>query len=94
MNENCYVQQRRDGAKQIAKAAEKMADSVGINLERIEWDKERGITDTANHELAVSANGKTITGQFPDEWLADYPGYVGTEKANRVLSEMIRKLVG
>lgn len=87
-----YARERAGGAAKIVEAAKTMAAAVGIKFESIVWDKGRPIFDRTNHELAITANGKTIVGEFPDEWLADYPGGAGIEKANSVLSEMIRKL--
>ena len=87
-----YEEQRLEGAGQIIKAAEKLATEAGVKIERAEWDGGKPMAEKANHSLSITANGKTISGQFPDEWLADYPGRAGNEKANAVLSEMIRKL--
>ena len=92
MSNDLDTQQRLDGANQILKSVEKMAAAAGIKIEKAEWDNGRPIIDITNHKLAISAKGKIITGQFPDDWLVDYPGQVGTEKARGVLSEMIRKL--
>jgi hypothetical protein len=92
MSDTRYEQQRSEGADQIIKAAEKLSTEVGIKIERSEWDTGKPISEKTNHSLSITAKGKTITSQFPDEWLADYPGGVGTEKAKAVLSEMIRKL--
>lgn len=87
-----YEEQRSEGARQIIKVAEKLATEAGIKIERAEWDGGKLIAEKDNHSLSITANGKTISGQFPDEWLADYPGRAGNEKANAVLSEIIRKL--
>lgn len=92
MSSDCYTQQRLDGADQILKEAEKMALAAGIKIEKAAWDNGRPIIEMTNHELAITAQGEKIIGQFPDEWLADYPGRAGTEKAKGILSEMIRKL--
>lgn len=87
-----YKEQRTEGAEQIIKVAEKFASEIGIKIERTEWDCGKPIAEKDNHSLSITANGKTISGQFPDEWLADYPGLLGNEKANAVLSEIIKKL--
>jgi len=87
-----YDQQRTEGADQIIKTAEKLAIEAGIKLQRAEWNSGKLIIEKTNHLLSITANGRTITGQFPDEWLADYPGRAGSEKAKAVLAEMIRKL--
>jgi len=87
-----YDEQRLEGAGQIIKTAEELASEVGIKIERAEWDDGKPISNKDNHSLSITANGKTISGQFPDEWLADYPGRAGNEKANSALREMIRSL--
>jgi hypothetical protein len=87
-----YHQQRIDGARQLIEKANKLAKIRGIVLDRCEWDHGQPIVSRAKHILSVLSSGKTTTGEFPDDWLADYPGRVGIEKANAVLSEMIRRL--
>jgi len=87
-----YREQILEGAGQILKEAKKLAAEAAINIEKAEWDDGNPILERENHSLSITANAKTIAGLFPDEWLADYPGGVGNEKANAVLSEIIKKL--
>jgi len=88
-----YHEQRLNGARLIAETAAEFAQAQEITLERTEWDLGQAIIRRTNHILSLTAKGQTITGEFPDEWLADYPGRVGTEKANSLLEEMIRQLI-
>lgn len=90
MTDDIYQQQRREGAALIAKKARELARAQGFVIEHIEWDQGQPIQDRTKHLLAVTVGGKTLTGEFPDEWLADYPGRVGTEKADAMLASMIR----
>lgn len=92
MSNKRYEEQRSEGAEQILKRAKQLAADAGIKIEKAEWDGGKPIAEKDNHSLSVTANGRTVSGQFPDEWLADYPGRAGNEKANAVLSEIIRKL--
>lgn len=92
MNNDIYSEQRLDGARLIAEKATQLAHSKGIILERIEWDNDLPIVDRTNHILSLTYKGKTITGKFPDEWLADYPARVGIEKAKALIKEMVRQL--
>ncbi|MBC8491618.1 MAG: hypothetical protein H8D42_03570 [Candidatus Marinimicrobia bacterium] len=93
MEHNEYHKQRLKGADQIAEKAHQLARKGGISLESCVWDHGREIVDRDKHTLAISSGGKTARGEFPDEWLADYPGKVGTEKADAVLREMIRSVL-
>lgn len=70
-----------------------LAQKDGLKIDKIEWNHGQPVNSRSNHVLSVTANGKTIKGEFPDEWLADYPGRVGTEKANAVLSGIIHQLL-
>lgn len=92
MTNDVYHQQRIDGARQIIEKANELAQLLGMTLDKCEWDHGQPIVYRRKHILWVASSGKTTTGEFPDEWLADYPGRVGMEKANAVLSEMIRRL--
>jgi hypothetical protein len=92
MTSDTYDQQRLDGARLIVERAIELAKAQGITLEKTEWDHGRAIGNRTKHTLSLTAKGKTITGELPDEWLADYPGRVGTEKATMMLKEMVRSL--
>jgi hypothetical protein len=64
-------------------------------LDAVEWNDGKSIPQKDNHTLAITAaitaNGKTIFDQLPDEWRADYPGRAGEERTNGQLSELIRQ---
>ena len=92
MSDDSYQQQRQEGANLIIQKANQLAQNNGLQIDKIEWNHCQPIVDRANHVLSITANGKTVKREFPDEWLADYPGRVGTEKANAVLSGIIREL--
>lgn len=89
MNE--YEQQRLVGSRKIIEKAKILAQRENLIIDKILWNNGEPIDDRRNHILAITANCKTYTGIFCDEWLADYPGGVGLEKANYVLSALIRK---
>ena len=91
--ENPTPQQRLDGAWQIAEYAIALAAKTGITLDKPPiWDKGDAIHERVNHILQLSANGKTQDGTFPDEWLKDYPGVVGTETTRAIVRAMVRQL--
>lgn len=87
-----YQQQRQEGAKLMVQKVNALAQNNGLKIDKIEWNYGQPITSRSTHVLSVTANGKTIKDEFPDEWLADYPGHVGTEEANAVLSGIVRQL--
>lgn len=89
---NIYDKQRLDGARLIIDKAIELAKSKEITFQITEWDHGQAISHKAEHTLSLTAKEKTVSGKFPDEWLVDYPGRVGTEKANARLSEMINQL--
>lgn len=91
-NEKEYQQQLLEGASQIVEKAYQIAEKAGILLDSCEWDNGQKIADRSIHTLTITSGGKSAEGEFLDDWLADYPGKVGTEKANTVLREMIRLL--
>ena len=92
MSDDSYQQQRQEGAKLIIQKANQLAQNDNLKIDKIEWNHGQPIIDRANHVLSITANGKTVKDEFPDEWLADYSGRVGTEKANAVLSGIIHQL--
>lgn len=92
MTNDTYQQQRQEGARLIVQKGNELAQHHDIKLDKIEWNGGQPIARRTGHVLAATANDKTVTAEFPDEWLADYPGRAGTEKANAVLSEIMRQL--
>lgn len=87
-----YQQQRIGGAKQIIIMAHRLARAANIPLDKLEWDKGQQIVERPIHVLTVTSGVKSVTAEFSDDWLADYPGRVGTEKANHVLAGIIHQL--
>ncbi len=68
----------------------------GSNVDSFEFqffsNFELAMVKRDKHILEISSGSKTMTGEFPDTWLADYPGRAGTEKTDALLREMVRRL--
>ena len=64
----------------------------GLEFEDVELDNGKDIGNNELHILEIRTGEKSESDNFSDEWLADYPGIVGTEKTDNKLKEMIRKL--
>jgi len=94
MNEENPIQlQRLDGARQIADFARGQAGKAGIKLDKAPiWNNGDAMRERDNHILRLSAYGKTRDSEFPDEWLKDYPGVVGTERTRETVRAMVRQL--
>ena len=92
MAENAYELQRQEGAQEIINKAHEVATSAGISLDNCVWDNGQELVKRDKHILEISSGRKTMTGEFPDTWLADYPGKAGTEKTDALLRKMIRHL--
>lgn len=91
---NEYSAQRSAGAKMIIIKAQKIAECNGIKITKIYWDKEEKIIgEKTNHLLVIYSLNKAVKRKFPDEWLADYPGNAGNEKANAILAGMVGELL-
>ena len=87
-----YQEQRIEGAKQIIEKAKDLAKDFGLTAINCEWDHGQKISSKVAHSLSIKSGGKQVTGKFPDEWLADYPGKAGNEKGNALLTGMVRQL--
>ncbi len=92
MAENAYELQRQEGAQEIINKAHEVARSAGISLDNCVWDNGQELVERNKHILKISSGRKSMTGEFPDTWLADYPGGAGTEKTDALLREMVRRL--
>jgi len=91
--ENPIERQRLDGARQIVDFARNQAGKAGIKFDKEPiWNNGDAMRGQVNHILRLSVYGKTRDGEFPDEWLKDYPGVVGTERTRETVRAMIREL--
>ena len=93
MKNDKYQSQRLQGAREIIDTVNTFAKEKGFSLDSCVWDEGQEIVERLMHTLTITVGSKLSRGKFPDEWLADYPGKVGTEKTDALLMQMISGLV-
>ena len=89
---NGYNEELTIGAEKIISRAKELADKDGIMINECIWDDGKEMDYRDKHKLEIFADGMSITAEFSDEKLEDYPGKAGTEQTEAIICAMIKRL--
>lgn len=85
-----YTKQKIEGSKAIIADVTSLAGTEGYQVSICYW--QRSIYMGGPHTLVLESGAKQVTGQFEDEWLANYNGFGMEHPAKLVVWEMVSRL--